>query len=177
MEEMKVYTMEQWGKDGMFKAQPGQFVENAVYAQMLECVPPLCHSHDYMQVGEAYGTCPKTGWNTYTTFVKEGDMWKFYGNVTYGEGRPKLKEFCDLKFEPHPTIRESGSLQAVMNFGNGYGVSVLLGEMFYSNGVDTYEVAVLKDGHLCYDTPITDDVLPRLSEEEVTYVMHLVQML
>lgn len=36
--------------------------------------------------------------------------------------------------------------QAIMEFENGYGVSVLFGEAFYSNGIDTYEVAILKDG-------------------------------
>jgi len=42
---------------------------------------------------------------------------------------------------------------------------------------ETYEVAVLKDGDLCYDTPITDDVLGYLTPEEVSSVMGQVQNL
>jgi hypothetical protein len=64
-----------------------------------------------------------------------------------------------------------------MLFKNGYGVSVLRGTLFYSNGVDTYEVAVLKDGHITYHTKITNDVLGHLSKKEVTEVMKKVQEL
>ena len=57
---------------------------------------------------------------------------------------------------------------AVMRFDNGYGISVVKGNMFYSNGVDTYEVGILKEGVLCYDTPITDDVIGYVSADEVS---------
>ena len=80
----------------------------------------------------------------------------------------KIKNFKDLVFIPHPIAREAQKLplylakeyaeakQAKMDFENGYGISVLFGSMFYSNGIDTYEVGILKDGILCYATPITD---------------------
>ena len=42
MLDIKVtYTMEQWGKDGTFKAETGQTVEREIYEQMRDCVPPL----------------------------------------------------------------------------------------------------------------------------------------
>lgn len=90
-----------------------------------------------------------------------------------------MKSFKDLIFKPHPysKIYEQIGKQAIMNFENGYGVSVLLGDMFYSNGIDTYELAVLKNGHLCYDTPITDDVLGHKSKEQISEIMRLVQEL
>lgn len=41
------------------------------------------------------------------------------------------------------------SMQGVVEFENGYGVSVLFGRWpFQSNGKDTYEVAVTYDGHI-----------------------------
>ena len=85
-----------------------------------------------------------------------------------------MKTFKDLVFESHGTGLGS---QAVLEFDNGYGVSVLLGDLFYSNGIDTYELAVLKDGFLCYDTPITDDVLGYLTKGKITKVMEKIQKL
>ena len=83
-----------------------------------------------------------------------------------------MKTFKDLVFESHSIGRGQ---HAVLEFDNGYGVSVLLGDMFYSNGVDTYELGVLANGYLCYETPITDDVLGRVTEEEITKIMKELQ--
>lgn len=41
-------------------------------------------------------------------------------------------------------------------FDNGYGASVITGGIAYCNETQPYELAVLKRGELCYDTPITD---------------------
>lgn len=61
-----------------------------------------------------------------------------------------MKTFKDLIFKEYPISKEAekfplsirkkylNAKQAVIEFPNGYGVSVLLGECFYSNGVDTY---------------------------------------
>ena len=97
-----------------------------------------------------------------------------------------IKTFKDLEFVIHPILLDAKSSQdtkeilasskhAVMEFENGYGVSVIFGEQFYSNGIDTYEVAVLKDGVLCYKTYITDNVVAYITEEEVTEIMRKVQ--
>jgi len=95
----------------------------------------------------------------------------------------RYKTFEDLEFQERP-IRydyEHPKQQAVMFFKNGYGVSVLLGEDFYSNGINTYEVAVIKgnadEWYLCYDTPITDDVLGYQTKEQVTEIVRKVQEL
>lgn len=37
---MSIYDMEQWGKDGTFKADPGQEITEEVYNQMLNGLPP-----------------------------------------------------------------------------------------------------------------------------------------
>ncbi len=94
-----------------------------------------------------------------------------------------MKTFEDLVF----TQRESNSMdsaygfdmgkQSLVDFDNGYGVSVILGSSFYSNGIDTYELAILKDGGLCYTTPIADDVLGYLTEDAVTETMTAIQKL
>ena len=98
-----------------------------------------------------------------------------------------IKTFKDLEFEMHPILLNaksqgtksfsSNSKHAAMNFKNGYGVSVIFGEQFYSNGIDTCEIGILKDANLCYDTYITDDVLGYQDEEGVTEIMRKVQEL
>ena len=67
--------------------------------------------------------------------------------------------------------------QAIINFENGYGASVLIGNLFYSNGVDTYELAVLHEGSITYNTDITDDVLSYITKDEVTEAMKKIQEL
>jgi hypothetical protein len=54
-------------------------------------------------------------------------------------------------------------------FENGYTASVLKGRpgAFYTDG-GTYEIAVIRDGDLDYSTPVTNDVLGYLSEEEAS---------
>lgn len=47
-------------------------------------------------------------------------------------------------------------------FENSYGASVIQGGIAYTNS-DEWELAVLRCGSLCYDTPITNDVIPHLT--------------
>lgn len=97
------------------------------------------------------------------------------------------KTFDDLEFGPWGALREGsrpipptfiGSEQAVMTFPNGYGVSVLCGDCFYSDGLTSYEVAVLnRNNQLCYPPSVCpdNDVLGYQSEREVTEIMKKVQ--
>lgn len=83
--------------------------------------------------------------------------------------------FKDLQFKPHSIMTaDPTAIQAIMEFDNGYGVSVIRGQLFYCNE-NTYEVAILKDGDLCYDTPITDDVLGYQTKDQVTKIMKKLQ--
>ena len=65
--------------------------------------------------------------------------------------------------------------QAILRFDNGYGVSVLRGNCFYSNGIDTYEVGVLNGDSLCYPEEFGDDVIGYVTAEQVTEIMKKVQ--
>ena len=48
----------------------------------------------------------------------------------------------------------------VYEFENGYGASVVSHDASYGGDKGLYEIAVLDSkGDLCYDTPITDDVV------------------
>lgn len=106
-----------------------------------------------------------------------------------------MKKFEDLEFNPHPVM---SGLQARMTFENGFGVSVVRFKLgspdpladftvgfcakndtygSYTDNEDEWEVAVLKDGELCYSSGITDDVVGNCTENEVTKIMKQAQLL
>ena len=93
-------------------------------------------------------------------------------------------KFTDLNFQPHPNYPDTGTdpnypdtgIAARHFFPNGYGVSVVqfttpFGSGSYGAEEGLYELAVIKgveeNWEICYDTPITGDVIGHLSEEEV----------
>lgn len=89
-----------------------------------------------------------------------------------------MKTFKDLEFKKHPNalgFYGTFKTQARLDFENGYGVSVITGG--YGNDSAPYELAVMKDGVICSDTYITDDVLGWLTDLEVTEIMRKVQKL
>lgn len=55
----------------------------------------------------------------------------------------------------------------VVEFDNGYEASVICNEHSYGGHSGRFEVAVLRDGDICYDTPITSDVIGHLDFQEV----------
>lgn len=85
-----------------------------------------------------------------------------------------MKTFKDLKFKPHSI---GNGVQAVMEFENGYGVSVVKFNGSYGYDQDLWEVAILYKGALTYNTHITNDVLGHQTEQDVTNVMEQVQLL
>lgn len=93
-------------------------------------------------------------------------------------------KFTDLDFHPHGIMPDG--IAARHFFPNGYGVSVIrfttpFGSGSYGAEEGLYEVAILKgleeDWEICYDTPITDDVLGHISEEEVEVLLYEVENL
>ena len=84
--------------------------------------------------------------------------------------------FSDLQFQPHPVAI---GVQAKHFFDNGYGISVVRfpGSYGYEQGL--YESAVLKgteeNWQICYDTPITSDVLGHQTVEEVEVLLYEIE--
>ena len=78
----------------------------------------------------------------------------------------KELEFSDLEFEEYS---RQGGVGARHKFPNGWGVSVVKHRFSYGGDEGLYELAVLNAGdYLDYSTPVTDDVLGRLTPEAVT---------
>jgi len=83
-------------------------------------------------------------------------------------------QIADLEFGSRPG--GMGGTQATKTFANGFGASVITGGMFYSSPGHPYEIAVLgKDGSITYGTPVTDDVVGRLNEEEANEILKQIQ--
>lgn len=74
------------------------------------------------------------------------------------------------------TPRMDGA-QWKFSFDNGYGASVITGDIAYCNEGGPYELAVLEHGELCYDTPITDDVIGYLTSNEVYDLLDRIERL
>jgi hypothetical protein len=74
-------------------------------------------------------------------------------------------KFNELKFEQWPDM---GGIFCRIQFENGFGASIVKHQYSYGGPAGLYELAVIdSEGQLTYETPITDDVLGYLSEDDV----------
>jgi hypothetical protein len=90
-----------------------------------------------------------------------------------------MKTFKDLEFEK----TDMGGIHAHMMFDNNYGISCISGPYTKGGIAGLYEIAVIKFplgekySVLCYDTPITNDVIGHLKADMVTDYMRQIQEL
>jgi hypothetical protein len=87
-----------------------------------------------------------------------------------------MKTFKDLEFRG-----ASLSKQAMIFFDNGYGATVVQQQSIISGREVLYDIGVLKGNEeinrLCFDTPITSDVIGRCDEDEITKILKQIQEL
>lgn len=80
--------------------------------------------------------------------------------IKFGNYEPKLEKITiDMCNKP--------AMQHIYLFTNGYGASVIRNSYSYGHEYGLYEIAVLRGNRLCYDTPITDNVIGYLTADEV----------
>jgi len=65
----------------------------------------------------------------------------------------------------------------IISFPNGYGASIVCNQLSYGGKRGLFEVAVLKQGELCYSTPITGDVLGFLNFSDVVDILKQIEEL
>jgi len=72
-------------------------------------------------------------------------------------------------------------IQKIYRFDNGYGASVVKHKFSYGYNQGLWELAVIKFGaarwNICYETPITGDVLGSLTDEEVDELLNKIEKL
>lgn len=85
--------------------------------------------------------------------------------------------FESLKFKKIPNPY-NGGVQARIFFDNGYGASVVKSDFSYGGKQGLFELAVLdNDGQITYSTPITNDVIGYLTEEDVSKILDKIKNL
>jgi hypothetical protein len=67
--------------------------------------------------------------------------------------------------------------QKIYKFDNGYGASVVCNFGTYGAKDGLFEVAVLKNDEICYDTPITSDVVGWLDFGGVADILNKIKAL
>ncbi len=86
-----------------------------------------------------------------------------------------------MTISPFITRPALGGVQKLFHFPNGYGASVVRHTGSYGHEVGLWELAVVEwvgeDFSLCYSTPITDDVLGRLTWDEVQEALEQIRVL
>jgi len=80
-------------------------------------------------------------------------------------------------YQPAETNPLNGGVQNVFKFDNGYSASVVRHSFSYGGSNGLWELAVLRDGWIVYDTPITDDVLGHLTESDVQAILAKIEAL
>ncbi len=73
----------------------------------------------------------------------------------------------------------NGGIQYWFSFPNGYAGSVVKAPFTYGSDEDLWELAVMNDEtrSVCYSTPITDDVLGYLNDDEVNHYLDRIKAL
>ena len=82
-----IYTRIDWRNDGNFKASPGQEIEEGIYEQMLNCMPPYRLPRNEQTagfiagflMGEPYDSDPETGRTRYAAFGRRDGKFYFLG--------------------------------------------------------------------------------------------------
>lgn len=90
--------------------------------------------------------------------------------IKFGNYEPEL-EMINTDMYNRP------AMQHIYLFANRYGASVIQNCHSYGHEYGLYELAVLKDGRLCYSTPITSNTIGYLSADEVAKYLQRIEKL
>jgi len=79
--------------------------------------------------------------------------------------------------EPKGVRNVNNGVQLLYEFKNGYGASVIKSPFSFGSSKGLWELAVLHNDAICYDTPITSDVVGHLSDDEVDELLDKIEAL
>lgn len=99
--------------------------------------------------------------------IKKMDLEDEYGVLVFGKYKPN-DAYIDAV---------TGNEVYTFTFSNKYGASVVRGKRTYGGAQGFFELAVLHNGEITTDTPITTDVLGWLSDDEVLELLQRIEAL
>lgn len=80
-----------------------------------------------------------------------------------------------------PIGKDNKGTQIVIFFPNDYGASIIKSPLSYGGDEGLFEIAVIKGNRdnweLCYDTPITNDVLGYLDSKDINKYLEQIEKL
>ena len=86
-----------------------------------------------------------------------------------------MNKFDLLKFKK---MKHQDGIQAIVEFPNGWGASIIKSDTSYGGNNDLFEIAVLdKDGKLSCKTDISDDVIGWQDENDIDRVLTAISKL
>lgn len=93
---------------------------------------------------------------------------EIFGGGSFPKMSPEtVKKITEGAVTFKTTPHDIGGWNITVTYPNGYGADIACHAFSYGGDKGLKELAVLKDGELVYDTPITDDVLGYLEDDEV----------
>lgn len=96
MKNNKIYTQEDWAKDGSLNPKIGQYIDEDVFYELLGAMPPTTYKRNCFQPGEAYSH--QNGKALYMTFVNENGLWKYVGLCFEGDNTPRVEGWDENYF-------------------------------------------------------------------------------
>jgi len=65
----------------------------------------------------------------------------------------------------------------IVHFDNGYSASIICNPVSYGGKQGLFEIAIIKNGEIVYDTPLTHDVIGNLDFDEVANTLKKIEQL
>ena len=83
-----------------------------------------------------------------------------------------IEKELKTKFTPVKNEEYNNGVALAYKFENGYGASVVSHDGSYGGKRGLWEIAVLDaEGDLCYHTPVTQDVIGHVAEEDIQAIL------
>ena len=93
-----IYTMQDWERDGIINVQVGQAIEDKVFYELRDCVPPAYLGGGLFQVGEPAGHDAVTYLPLYDTYQRLEEGWRYPGRCLLGKTERRI-DYCEAYFK------------------------------------------------------------------------------
>lgn len=129
-----IYTIEDWRRDGTLKVKPGQLIDDEVFYQLRDSVPPTTMKRTCFQPGEAYSMSTDFT-ELFQTFIQKEEGWLYVGLCPEGST------------EPIPEFNSSVKYNENKNYKNMKKNTIKLTENDLHNLIKESVVKVLKESY------------------------------